>query len=219
MLTTRRVARFSSGGIPPNMSVKLPSTSSEIVLSEKRKRDDDEKENPIPFKDFAKQWKQEGNEAGTYDVMKLVKKWVEHVTNANGCDYVWENLWSQLEGRFSKGVADEDVKFYTDPRSGSEFTISVSMRSDCFELYVGGCFTGMQYFSLFGVAKHVLDGMKPPSPNNPVVARCKDSFYRALTVVFPKRVKRTDPVVSEFLREFLRLLISEIEPILLRGFC
>ena len=155
----------------------------------------------------------------TIFLIKLMKKWVEHITNANGCDYVWENLWTQLEGRFSQGDVDDDIKFYTDPRSQLKFTISVSMRSDCFELYVGGCFTGMQYFSLFGVAKHVLDGMKPPSPNNPVVSGCKDSLYPALTAVFPKHVKRTDPVVGEFLREFLRLLISEIEPILLRGFC
>jgi len=207
-------------------------------MSEKKRERDEEdvvvvekKDQTLHFQDFAREWQKKGNEAGKYDMKELSKAWVDHVTNANGCNFSWENLWARLD----VGLWDDfGSPFYNVSGSTPDFQICTCMESGCFTVYVGGSFSEMpkfgflagptplmHFFAVLGMANDVVDSINT-STDKPTVGRCKNTIkpYLAFTAVFPKHVKRTDPVVGKFLREFLRLMVSEMKPVvLLRGFC
>jgi hypothetical protein len=76
----------------------------------------------------------------------------------------------------------------------------------------------MEYLALFGGAKLALEKMEK-SANVPVVAECPNSLCTAFIVLFPEHVKRTDPIVSEYLHKFFDCILSNLETMLLEGLC
>ena len=205
-------------------------------MSEKKRERDEEdavvekNDQILHFQDFSREWQKKGNEVGKYNMKELSNAFVDHVTNANGRDFSWERLWARLDVRLWN---DLGVPFYKVSGSTPDFQIYTCMESGCFTVYVGGSFSempymgygchptpGMNFFALLGIANDVVDFMNT-STEKPTVGRCRSTIkpYLAFTAVFPKHVKRTDPVVGTFLREFLRLMMSEMKPtVLLRGF-